>query len=70
MTCPTITHPILLLVIVIIVTILAAGPLLVLKFYKPPLSEKCGEVDVELLLGSGQRQPLIVAFRDGQGGNT
>lgn len=56
--------------IAFITTVLIGGLLLVLKFYKPPLSEKYGKVDVKLFVGNGQGQPLIVAFGGSQGGNT
>jgi len=45
------------------------GLFLILKFYKPPLSEKYGKVDTKLFVGPGNDQPLIVAFGGSQGGN-
>jgi len=45
------------------------GLFLILKFYKPPLSENYGKVDAMLFVGPGNDQPLIVAFGGSQGGN-
>ncbi len=45
------------------------GLFLILKFYKPPLSENYGKVDAKLFVGPGNDQPLIVAFGGSQGGN-
>jgi len=53
-----------------VTTVLIVVLLLGLKFYRPPLSEKYGKVDVKLFVGNGEGQPLIVAFGGSQGGNT
>lgn len=50
------------------VVALAAG-LVYLFMYVPSLSERHGVVETRLYLGNGERQPLIVAFGGGGGGN-
>jgi len=49
--------------------IITAVGLLFLFTYKPPLSEKQGQVDTQLFLSDSTRQPLIVGFGGGSGGN-
>lgn len=53
-----------------LMAVLALVLFLVFEFYIPPLSERHGNVDSKLFVGSSDSQPLIVAFGGSQGGNT
>jgi uncharacterized protein len=55
---------------VFLVAIFFFGALLILQFYKPPLSKNNGKVNAQLFVGDSKNQPLIVAFGGSQGGNT
>ncbi|MGK0317813.1 MAG: dipeptidyl aminopeptidase/acylaminoacyl peptidase [Saprospiraceae bacterium] len=54
--------------LLIIALVLIAG-LVCLFIYVPSISEQHGIVDTKLFLGNSERQPLIVAFGGGGGGN-
>ncbi|MGK0390038.1 MAG: pimeloyl-ACP methyl ester carboxylesterase [Maribacter sp.] len=43
--------------------------IIVLFTYTPPLSDKYGQLDIELFIGDSLNQPLIVGFGGGGGGN-
>ncbi|SMG13671.1 BAAT / Acyl-CoA thioester hydrolase C terminal [Marivirga sericea] len=55
--------------ILMIIGIIVSAGLIYIFTYVPPLSEQHGNVETELYLGEGDKQPLIVAFGGGGGGN-
>jgi pimeloyl-ACP methyl ester carboxylesterase len=55
--------------ILIIIGIIVFAGLIYIFTYVPPLSEQHGKVETQLYLGEGDKQPLIVAFGGGGGGN-
>ena len=55
--------------VLLIISLLIVAGLIYIFTYVPPLSEKHGNVEMELFLGEGDKQALIVAFGGGGGGN-
>ncbi|MDO8316040.1 MAG: acyl-CoA thioester hydrolase/BAAT C-terminal domain-containing protein [Flavobacterium sp.] len=56
------------IVLFLIVSILCFGLVYILT-YVPPIPKEQGIVETKLFLGKGEKQPLIVAFGGGGGGN-
>jgi len=53
----------------IVVLVLMIGLFLFLEFYKAPLPENHGKLDVQLYLSDQEDQPLVVGFGGSEGGN-
>ena len=56
------------IILMAIAIVLTVGTIYVFT-YVPPLSERHGVVETKLYLGYSQKQPLLVAFGGGGGGN-
>lgn len=55
--------------ILFLIGILLGAGLIFMFTYAPPLSEKHGHVQAKLFMGDSTKQPLIVGFGGGSGGN-
>lgn len=53
----------------IVIIVLIIGLFIFLETYTPPISKNNGKLNIELFLGGGTNQPLIVGFGGGEGGN-
>ncbi len=55
--------------VLLIITLVVAAGLIYIFTYVPSLSEQHGVVEAKLYLGNSDKQPLVVAFGGGGGGN-
>jgi len=55
--------------ILLIITLILTAGLIYIFTYVPSLSEQHGVVEAKLYLGNSDKQPLVVAFGGGDGGN-
>ena len=56
-------------IITLVVLVIGGYTYLLLSFDTKNFPENHGNVEAELFLGDGERQPLIVGFGGGEGGN-